>query len=288
MDKQIGCLLIAQFPLACELSKRCGRWETPVVVTRSFPLTVWAVSPAAQRAGIYVGQPLREAIACCPTLEVIAGRPTVYQRRFAALLDAIGHVVPHIESGSEGVIFFDLRGFHRYAHSESALLAAVLHCVPASLRPRLGVAPNRFAALLAARTATPGSTITVATSGLAEFLGKRSTMALPVSASMHRRLRQLGIATLADVAAIPRSTFTTEFGPEGASAWMLAKRISTAPAQPREALALSHQKRDRRTRESRLPLLRVRSGYDAVARRGATAPWKRVVEGRLIPSRLVA
>jgi DNA polymerase-4/protein ImuB len=116
--------------------------------------------------------------------------------------------------------------------SLEAVMAAVLACVPAPLEPRLGVAPARFPALLAARHAAAGRGEVVTGDRLAAFLTAQPAGALPVSDEMHRRLRLLGLRTLGDVASLRRPALAAQFGPEGARAWDLAHGAGDAPLRP--------------------------------------------------------
>ena len=70
--------------------------------------------------------------------------------------------------------------------------------------------------MLAARRVAPGGTSVVAEKEFALPAHQQPTEALPVSAEMVRRLRLLGLETLAQLRALPRSKLTAQFGPEGA------------------------------------------------------------------------
>lgn len=233
MSEFVGCLLIPQFPLACELAQRPQLWSAPVVVARSAPPLIWAVSPPAQRYGVRVEQSLREAISRCPSLEVIAGRPPYYRHQSDALLTALELVVPGVEPREDGVIYLDLRGLTRCYPSSDAMHTTILRSAPPALRPRLGIATTPFAALLAAHAAQPHTTRVVTKHDTPSFLAQQSTAVLPVSEEIQRRLRFLGITKLRDIIKIRKSAFVAQFGKEGAHTWDLAKGNDPSRVTPR-------------------------------------------------------
>ena len=68
----------------------------------------------------------------------------------------------------------------------------------------------------------------------AAFLAQQPVAVLPVSPDMHRRLVQLGLRTLADVARIPEPALVSQFGREGRDAWQLAHDRIVEPVVGRE------------------------------------------------------
>jgi nucleotidyltransferase/DNA polymerase involved in DNA repair len=227
----LGCLLVARFPLACELADHPELVGWPVGVSGEDG-RVLAASPAAEAYGVRPGQALREAIGLCPTLSVLEERPARYRARWAEILGALELVAFTIEPASAGEAYLDLDELVACYRSLEAAMAAALTCVPSALEPRMGAAPTRFTALLAAHQAAPGGGRVVTEKGLAAFLAGQPVDALPVSAEMLRRLRVLQLKTLGKLRALPRSALAAQFGPEGALAWELAHGRDQAPLRP--------------------------------------------------------
>src|SRR5918997_2711117 len=100
---QVGCLMAARLPVACEVATRPELWHRPVVVAHPDAAVVWSVSPAALAEGVQEGQRLSEAVGRCPALVVLAPRPARYEALDAALLDAVEQVVPGVEPAGLGV-----------------------------------------------------------------------------------------------------------------------------------------------------------------------------------------
>ena len=87
---------------------------------------------------------------------------------------------------------------------------------------RLGWARGKFTAWVAATRAKPGQPIIVADGERGDFLRAQPIAALPLHPDNHRRLQQLGLKTLGDLAALPEAAVTAQFGREGKAAWRLA------------------------------------------------------------------
>jgi nucleotidyltransferase/DNA polymerase involved in DNA repair len=215
---RVGCLKVARMPLACELAERSELWHRPVVVAHPDTAKVWSASPAAVAEGIREGQPLSEATGRCPSLVVLDARPARYEEHNEAMLAALERVAPGVEPDGLGVAYVDLSGLIRSYRGPQALHAALLACAPSQLRPRLGVGPTKFVALLAASQARQGETTAVhvvGTTDVAAFMAPIAVEALPVSPEVIRRLRLVGITTIGRLTRLPRSALVAQFGPEG-------------------------------------------------------------------------
>jgi nucleotidyltransferase/DNA polymerase involved in DNA repair len=303
----VGALVIPRFPLACELAGRQGLEGRPLVVARGDG-SVWASSPAAELFGVGPDQQLREAITRCPELAVLEGRPAFYRLQEAAILEALESTAFAVEAGPEGIWFVELQGLVGCYGSQEAMASAILDCAPAALAPRLGIAPGKFPALVAARRAAIGGFLDVLPRRVEVFLAAQPVEMLPVSEEMRRRLRLLGIETLGALAALPRSALVAQFGPSGGLAWELARGRDDAPVQPppkvervvegldfeaplasREALlvaaeqALGRALRDRRMsgRATRQAVLRVETERGACWERTVTFKEALIERGRL-------
>jgi len=86
----------------------------------------------------------------------------------------------------------------------------------------LGWARGKFTSWVAATRAKPGQPIVVSDEERIHFLRAQPVAALPLHPDNHRRLQQLGLKTLGDLAALPEAAVTAQFGREGRAAWRLA------------------------------------------------------------------
>jgi len=99
---------------------------------------------------------------------------------------------------------------------------------------RLGWARGKFPSWVAATRAKPGNPVVVPNDQLAEFLKAQRIGALPLEADTHRRLWQLGLRLLGDLAALPEQAVVSQFGREGLLAWRLAAGAIVEPVIGKE------------------------------------------------------
>lgn len=225
---RVGCLLIPDFQIACELVDRpalARRSETVAIVDDRL---VQATSRAAQRYGVWPGQRLQEALSRCPRLVTIEARPHDYAQRFATIVAALRGFSPHVESGPLGVAYVDLGGLWRHYPAPGSLEQLLLGCAPAHFKPQLGIGSGKFLAFVAAGQAEPGAFTEIADAAAQEALAEVGIEALPVDDRMLQRLRQLGLTTLGALVQLPRHAVVAQFGMAGGVAWDLASGRDTS------------------------------------------------------------
>jgi hypothetical protein len=114
------------------------------------------------------------------------------------------------------------------------VLEALFRVLPAPLvaATRVGMAPGKFGAWVAAAGARPGEPVIVPEGALRPFLAGRPVSALPVDEAMLERLDRLGVRTLGELARFPAPALVAQFGEEGARAraWSTGERID--PVRP--------------------------------------------------------
>ncbi len=99
---------------------------------------------------------------------------------------------------------------------------------------RLGWARGKFPSWVAATRAKPGNPVVVPNDQLAEFLKAQRIGALPLEPDTHRKLWQLGLRLLGDLAALPEQAVVSQFGREGLLAWRLAAGAIVEPVIGKE------------------------------------------------------
>ena len=201
---------------------------------------VTGATPEVLAAGVTLGMPRREAEALAPFATVIARDPGEEARRFEPVVEAIEELVPRVEVVAPGLLFIPISGAVRFYGGEGPLAGRVakeLDRVCGGLRggeALIGVADGPFAARWAAATAEVGRPHLVEDtlsflSGL-DLSVLRETMG---GEEMIQTFRWLGVATLGDLAHLPRDALATRFGSQG----VLAHRLASGedrPADPRE------------------------------------------------------
>ena len=219
----IACLLVPALALAAELAARPQLRGRPVAVTDDSGLRVAEASEAAVERGVRTGQRLAEAVGWCPALVVLESRPARVRRTADLLVEAAAAVSPLVEEASPGEVYADLRGLDGLYPHEDALLQALLDAAPEALGVGLGVAGSRFTARAAAAVAAPGSWLRVGDTEACAWLAPLSTGLLPLDGASREWLGLLGIATLGDLAALPRHAVEAQLGADGGRAWLAAR-----------------------------------------------------------------
>lgn len=243
------CLWIPAFPLRCELERRPDLVDRPVaLLAPEDSRRIWLASPQARHEGVKVGLTVSQAIGLCPTVAVIEPDPVHYDEQFAHVLLRLERVSPVIEPVELGRVFVGvdgLEGLYGGAEKQVALIAREGEGVGArtggaeaasSFRSvaRLGWGRGKFTAWVAATRATPGTPVIVTDAERTGFLRSQPLAVLPLDPDNHRRLKQLGLRTLADLAALPEAAVIAQFGREGRAAWRLASGVMDEPVTGRE------------------------------------------------------
>ncbi len=227
-----ACLWIPSFPLRCEEARRSDLADRPTaLLAPEDSRHIWQASSHARRQGVKVGMTVSQAIGLCPMLSVIEPDPVHYDEQFAHLLLRLENVSPVIEPAELGRVFIGVDGLERLYGGAAEQLAEIEKVFPPS---RLGWGRGKFTAWVAATRARPGQPVIVQDEGRAEFLRAQPLAVLPLDPDNHRRLRQLGLRTLGDLAALPEAAVIAQFGREGRAAWRLASGIMDEPVTGRE------------------------------------------------------
>jgi protein ImuB len=211
--------------------------DAPVAVVSAN--RVVACSAAARAEGVTSGLRRREAQGRCPDLLVVAADPSRDLRAWEPAVLAVEALTPMVEVAGAGVVALATRGPSRYFGGDGALSVRVAKAVDGAVGAgsgvtgvRIGVADGRFAAELAARTASgqgDGGPITLVPSGVTPaWLAPLSVTTLdrPALTDLWARL---GLRTLGDVAQLDRRSVLARFGPEGVEAHRLACGLDERP-----------------------------------------------------------
>ena len=274
---RIACLLVPSPALAAELAARPELLGRPVAVSDDSARRVAEASEAAAARGVRPGQRLSEALACCPTLAVLEPRPARVRRAAAQLVEAAAAVSPLVEEATPGEVYADLRGLEGLYPDEDALARALLEGVPPGLGARLGVADGRFTARAAAFAARPGAWLCVGRDEAPAFLAPRPTALLPLEEAAREWLALLGIATLGDLAALPRHAVEAQLGEAGGQAWLAARGEDPTPLA-----AMPHRERVLERAQAEPPLIgreALLHSYGQLLGRALARP---VARGRLV------
>ncbi len=237
-SRQALCAWLPTFELRLELVRSPELDATSVALLSPGENTrraVWQVSERASIAGVRPGQLVSQAVALCPSLTFLEPDPAHYDAAQEELLETLSGLSPIVEPAGFGRIFVGMDGLGRLYGSPprqvDRVLGALLTVLPRPLvaAMRMGWAPGKFGAWVAAAKAGPGQPVIVEEEELLPFLSPCPVSVLPVDAVVVERLERLGVETLGDLARLPTPALVGQFGSAGrkARAWATGTRIDS-------------------------------------------------------------
>lgn len=183
--------------------------------------------------------PIVTARRLCPGGVFLPNDFTAYQDFSERLGDIFKSFTPVVEPLSLEEAFLDVSGARRLFGEPVAIARRLKRRVAEiGLACTVGVAPNKFIAKLASRQAKPDGLLVVSPSATEEFLHPLAVTALGgVGEQTGELLRRLGLATVGDVASVPRTALERALGPSlGALLYRLARGQDATPVKPYEAV----------------------------------------------------
>ncbi len=237
----IVCVLLSRFELVVAAGGREALLGRPAALAPEpgREQLVGEVSLAAETFGVRRGMRLGEALARCPRLLLVPPDPMGVADAWEAALTALEGIGAGVEPLRPGLACFDAQGLMRlHGGGLEGVLAAARGALRGPAAARLGVGPTRFVAVAAAFRARPRRPEVVRDAAVlasepVELLGLcEETAGLPDP------LERLGIATLGDVAGMPRAALADRFGRAGLLAHDLVcgRGAPLRPRRPQERL----------------------------------------------------
>jgi protein ImuB len=182
---------------------------------------VVAANAAALEAGIQLGMTKAQAAEFCG-VQVCSRSESQEKAAHAALLDVAWSVSPRAENTAPDTVVVDLEGLSSLFGSDENIARELTRRVSSvGLRPRVAVACNIEAAILAAR-GFPGTTIIPAGEECAQ-LGGLPVEVLPADAETLEILERWGVETLQALAALPVLQLSERLGQVGVRLHELAR-----------------------------------------------------------------
>jgi hypothetical protein len=193
---------------------------------------------SAETRGIVPGMSVQEAVAVCQEVMLLESDESHYQAAFDDILDALEQRGPLVEASDLGCAYLGLDGLEMMYGGEARLITSLLRAVHPAYNPRVGVAPGKFPAYIAAVASPPGQATKIpdqSPDDVAAFLEGCSINLLPISWENKARLLHFGLATLGQIAVQPVGAMQAQFGPEGLKAWEMARGIDRRALIPRSS-----------------------------------------------------
>lgn len=176
---------------------------------------VQAASADARACGVSEKMLVLEALERCPRARALRTNMRRYRESASRLRAALRRVVPSLEAAGLGAAYLDASGT---SSPSSEIAAALRESVRDELgmELRVGIAPVKFVARLAAEEAGDGRIRIVEPPELRKFLDPLATSRLPgVGPHTESRLRELGAAHVGDLRQLDEAVIESALGAHG-------------------------------------------------------------------------
>lgn len=213
--------------------------NSPLVVVKHFKRMgkVIALSPDAEQVGAARGMSVTRARAVCPKGRFVGSNEPSFEAGSEKLLDTLWTFTNRVEIDADAyphhaICYLDLGSLR---DADACLMAEEM---ARALRAAFGVGASvglghgKLTAYLAAQRAMRDEVLLVEREDEAAFISPFPIDTLPLHKADARRLHLLGIQTLGDLAALPRTAVTASFGKRGTLLHRLASGLDGRPVTP--------------------------------------------------------
>ena len=221
MNRRIAHVDLDAFFVAVEVARRPELRGLPVVVGGD-PSGRGVVATASYEArvfGVHSAMPLRTAKRLAPQAIFLRGDFKEYLRVSREFHAILGDYSPLVESGGLDEAYIDLTGCEGMHGSAEAAIASLRARIQAELglAASAGLSTSKVVSKVASDRAKPDGVCVVPAGGEAAFLAPLPLRALPMlGPTTEKRLTQLGVSTLGQVAALSDATLKGLLGRHGA------------------------------------------------------------------------
>ena len=246
--RRIACLWVPDLCLRAHVRVDPELTDKPLALTDGVGArcTVFAVSAAAERAGISPGMRVAQARAMCEAALIRPISDESIASAMTALADVAASVSARVEIADQGRVYLDCGGSALLYASESALAAVLaVRAERQGFSVRIGIADSKLAAAAAARESAgvrivpPGQT--------RAFLSPLPIARLDPDPESAKQLARWGMRFIGDLALLPTGAVAHRLGPAGLA---LARRargedddplvVQPGPHSFEETLALDY------------------------------------------------
>jgi protein ImuB len=205
-----------------------------VVIKDNNALVIHALDEAAERLGLYIGQPLANARAMCPDLKVFDADVVADAKTLSDIADWCDRFTPLVALDPPHGLFLDITGCAHLFGGEAALLQTLVRALG---RQGFAVSAAIAGTSVCARTLTRQATGSiVADGGEAAAIRRFPVSALGAGEAITTGLRRAGLKTIGDVASRSPSEITARFGARFSTLLAHALGQGDAPISPRKPL----------------------------------------------------
>jgi DNA polymerase-4 len=206
---------------------------------------VSAASYEARVFGVHSAMPIRTARRLCPDCIFVPVDGAKYQRVSREVMAILRRFTPLVEPISIDEAFLDVTGSRALFGDGEAIARLIKQAVRDELELTIsvGVAATKLVAKIGSDLRKPDGLVVVAPGTEAAFLAPLSISRLwGVGPSTASALRDFGVATIGDLAALDRAALVRRFGKHGATLVDRAHGVDSDPVDnPDAAKSVSHE-----------------------------------------------
>ena len=204
---------------------------------------VCAASYEARPFGVRSAMPMSTARRLCPQAVFLPVRMQHYVQISRRIREIFLSFTPLVEPLSLDEAFLDVRGCEGLFGPAPDIARSIKDRIKSEvgLTASVGVAPNKFLAKLASDFGKPDGLVVLPANQVTAFLAPMPVSRIwGVGAKAEKRLRALGIHTVAQLAASPEQVLIDHFGESGRQLWQLGHGHDVRDVVPdREAKSIS-------------------------------------------------
>jgi DNA polymerase-4 len=201
------------FYVSIELRRRPELRGLPVIVAGSGPrAVVTTASYEARRYGVGSAMPASRARRLCPRATVLAPDFPTYRAASKQVMDIVRAHVDQVEVVGLDEAYLDLEGLFSPRAAMRRLIAQIK--AETELTCSVGIGPNKLVAKVASDAEKPAGFVVLTRAQARErFAGAPPGLVPGIGPKTAARLSELGLATLAQLAAAPEELLVGRFGP---------------------------------------------------------------------------
>ncbi len=206
---------------------------------------VASASYEARPFGIHAGMPLSKARRLCPQAIFLKANFTRYRKVSDRFMEILSDFSPHIEPLGLDEAYLDVTGCLKPYGSPQQLALAIKERIKKELdiTASVGIATCKVVAKIASELCKPDGLLEIVPREEQAFLHPLPVAKLPgVGKKTERLLKEMGIKTIGELAALPLDTVTRRLGTTGAVLLNYARGIDNRQVElPGEAKSIGQQ-----------------------------------------------
>jgi len=226
VQERVACVKLPHVAVALEERDNRSLVGRPMAIEapQPGPRTVYDVSYAAHLAGVSVGMTLAQARKVCPEVSVLPARVEAYRETFQVMIETLSTFTPDIEPLDLEHSWLAAGGLTPRTGLERSLAVELATHVrrDVGLCTRVGLAHGKLTSRIVTQYLAQRDVMVLPPGKETMFLGGLATRYLPLTASNHRLVAQLGLSKIRQYAALPARGILPRFGYDGLRAHELS------------------------------------------------------------------